>query len=81
MAGWVLVLTGVGHFKAVTDVHNVDLGKELGGFCELRQRKPKSRMFLGLLIRKQPPWGEKQSNEKKGLKNICVRNIVSPKYP
>lgn len=46
------LLTGVCHFKAVANVHNVDLGKELRGFRELRQRKPKSRMFLGLLIRK-----------------------------
>lgn len=51
-ARWSLVLTGVCHLKAVTDVHNVDLGKELRGFCELRQCKPKSCMFLGLLIRK-----------------------------
>lgn len=75
-----LVLTGVCHFKAVTDVHNVDLGKELRGFCELRQRKPESRMFLGLLIRKQPPWGEKQNHKKKASKNIPTRNIISPKY-
>lgn len=46
------LLTGVCHFKAVANVHNVDLGKELRGFRELRQRKPESCMFLGLLIRK-----------------------------
>lgn len=51
-ARWTPVLTGVCHLKAVTDVYNVDLGKQLRGFCELRQCKPKSCMFLGLLIRK-----------------------------
>lgn len=46
------LLTGVCHFKAVANIHNVNLGKQFRGFCELRQCKPKSRMFLGLLIRK-----------------------------
>lgn len=28
-------LTSVGHLEAVTDIHNVDLGEQLGGLREL----------------------------------------------